>query len=79
MQKELLLIFEMFHLITKLPSGEYYVPGMIHSQSRDNMDHFKHEIQSKMNEFDSGESFLFIGRKYIFSLEFRCYENMNQK
>ena len=67
MQKELLLIFEMFHLIIKLPSGEYYVPGMIHSQSRDNMDHFKHEIQSQMNEFDSGESFLFIGRKYILS------------
>ena len=67
MQKELLLIFEMFHLIIKLPSGEYYVPGMIHSQSRNNIDHFKHEIQSKMKEFDSGESFLFIGRKYIFS------------
>ena len=67
MQKELLLIFEMFHLIIKLPSGEYYVPGMIHSQSIDNMDHFKHEIQSQMNEFDSGESFLFIGRKYILS------------
>ena len=26
-KKELLLIFEMFYLIIKLPSGEYYVPG----------------------------------------------------
>ena len=67
MKKELLLIFEMFHLIIKLPSGEYYVPGMIHSQSGNNMDHFKHEIQSKMIEFDSSESFQFIGRKYKFS------------
>ena len=51
MQKELLLIFEMFHLIIKLPSGEYYVPGMIHCQSRDNIDHFKHEIQSMNSIF----------------------------
>ena len=66
MKKELLLIFEMFHLIIKLPSGEYYVPGMIHSQY-DIMDHIKNEIQPKMIEFDSSESFAFIGRKYIFS------------
>ena len=66
-EKELLFIFEMFHLIIKLPSGEYYVPGMIHSQSGNNMDHFKHEIQSKIFEFDSSESFQFIGRKYKFS------------
>ena len=67
MQKELLLILEMFHLIIKLPSGEYYVPGMIHSQSSNNMDHFNREIHSQMNQFDSGESFQFIGRKYRFS------------
>ena len=67
LKKELLLIFEMFHLIIKLPSGEYYVPGMIHSQSRNNMYDFNHEIQSKMIEFDSGESFQCTGRKYIFS------------
>ena len=67
MKKELLLIFEMFHLIIKLPSGEYYVPGMIHSQNRNNRDHYKHEIQSKMVEFNSENSFQFIGRKYKFS------------
>ena len=66
-KKELLLIFEMFYLIIKLPSGEYYVLGMIHSQSGNNRDHFKHEIQFKMIQFDSRESFQFIGRKYIFS------------
>ena len=68
MQKELLLIFEMFHLIIKLPSGEYYVPGMIHSQSRNIMHRpSNHELQSQMNQFISGESFQFIGKKYRFS------------
>ena len=63
MKKELLLIFEMFHLIIKLPSGEYYVPGMIHSQTSN----INHEIHSQMNQFDSEESFQCIGRKYRFS------------
>ena len=63
MKKELLLIFEMFHLIIKLPSGEYYVPGMIHSQTSN----INHEIHSQKNQIDSGESFQFIGRKYRFS------------
>ena len=64
MQKELLLIFEMFHLIIKLPSGEYYVPGMIHSQ---NSISFSHEIQSKIEFVAHNKSFQFIGRKYRFS------------
>ena len=42
--KELLLIFEMFHLITKLPSGEYYVPSMIHTQAS-NMKYFEHKTE----------------------------------
>ena len=66
MKKELLLIFEMFHLIIKLPSGEYYVPGMIHSQS-DHIDNVKHEIQSKIQRISRNQSFRYIGRKYIFS------------
>ena len=66
MKKELLLIFEMLHLIIKLPSGEYYVPGMIHSQTSNNMDHFKHEIQSKIDFISQNKSFQFIGRKYKF-------------
>ena len=65
MKKGLLLVFEMFHLIIKLPSGEYYVPGMIRSRTN-NLDRFKHEIKSRI-EFISGKSFQFIGRKYIFS------------
>ena len=65
MKKELLLIFEMFHLIIKLPSGEYYVPGMIHSQSKTTM-HHGNEIQSQMKQFISWQSFQFIGRKYRF-------------
>ena len=64
MIQELLFIFEMFHLVIKLPSGEYYVPGMIHSQG-DNR--FKHEIQSKIDFVSKNQSFQFIGRKYIFS------------
>ena len=115
MKKELLLIFEMFHLIIKLPSGEYYVPGMIHSLSENRYKrckrcklppmiqhaiscnsafisassghsctiilnggpHFNNnmydckqkiqEIQLKINQFISEESFRFIGRKYKFS------------
>ena len=68
MKKELLLIFEMFHLIIKLPSGEYYVPGMLHSQSNNNMDHAcNNEIQSNRKQYDSEKSFQFIGRKYKFS------------
>ena len=65
-KKELLIIFEMFHLIIKLPSGEYYVPGMIHSQTSNTMDHFKHEIQSKIDFISQNKSFQFIGRKYKF-------------
>ena len=63
MKEELLLIFEMFHLIIKLPSGEYYVPGMIHSQIND-IDYFKYEIQSAIQLVSRNQ---FIGRKYIFS------------
>ena len=66
MKEELLLIFEMFHLIIKLPSGEYYVPGMIHSQTND-IDLFKHEIKLKMEDVSNNQSFRFIGRKYVFS------------
>ena len=71
-RKELLVIFEMFNLIIKLSSGEYYIPGMIHSQRNYvlGMDHYytrqKHEIQSKILSSFSYRSFQFIGRKYMF-------------
>ena len=66
MKEELLLIFEMFHLIIKLPSGEYYVPGMIHSQSNQKY-YFTNEIQSKIQLISRNQSFQYLGRKYIFS------------
>ena len=66
---EIIKIFEMFHLIVVLPSGEYYVPAMLHTPKSTKPSH----LGRKKNELvidtfkENNIKYKYIRRKYEFS------------
>ena len=67
--EEIIKIFEMFHLIVVLPSGEYYVPAMLHTPKSSKPSH----LGSKKNKLiidtfkENNIKYKYIRKKYEFS------------
>ena len=66
---EIFTIFEMFHLMVVLPSGEYYVPAMLHTPKSSKPSHLGNEKnQLVINVFkEKNIKYKCIRRKYEFS------------
>ena len=68
-RKEIFTIFEMFHLMVVLPSGEYYVPSMLHTPKSSKPSHLGKEknalVISKFKE--KNIKYKCIRRKYEFT------------
>ena len=66
---EILTIFEMFHLIVLLPSGEYYIPTMLHTPKFTKPSHFGNEKNELViDQFkEKNIKYKCIRRKYEFS------------
>ena len=67
--EEIIKIFEMFHLIVILPSGEYYVPAMLHTPKSSKPSHLGNEKNELViNKFkEKNIEYKCIRKKYEFS------------
>ena len=67
--EEFIKIFEMFHLIVILPSGEYYVPAMLHTPNSSKPSHLGNEKDKLVIDAfkENNIKYKCIRRKYEFS------------
>ena len=68
-RKEVITIFEMFHLIAVLPSGKYFVPGMLHTPKSTKPFHLGNKKRELIiDQFKAKNiKYKYICRKYEFS------------
>ena len=66
---EIFTIFEMFHLMVVLPSGEYYVPAMLHTPKSSKPSHLGNDKNNLVIDAFKGKKIKYkcIRRKYEFS------------
>ena len=67
--KEIITIFEMFHLLAVLPSGKYYVPAMLHTPKSSKPSHLGNQKRKLINKVFKEKNIKHkcIRRKYEFS------------
>ena len=67
--EEIFTIFEMFHLMVVLPSGEYYVPAMLHTPKSSKPSHLGNEKNNLITDTFKEKNIKYkcIRRKYEFS------------